>query len=741
MSWHLASPRRRPTPWLPALAAAVLAGCGGGTGSDADSGAAKTTLSVQASDADGQPLQYQWRVTGGRIDNRNAASTVWTLPDGPGIHFAYVLVADGHGGYAEQQYAVSGDALDTPAPPRAPVAYAPRPVSEPDGAMLRLRFVAAVDSLFTPPGGGAPARRTVYLPDVQVQLLNDGDGSTLFSGVSDLAGEVDLPRLQPGQTYTLRCGTDPAAPLATCATLGGSTTGSTLTLAPPSPAARNLQLFGHVALADGGVCGRQSEFFALQSAASVRLLAADGTPLGAPRHVNRFGDYALEAGVPVHAALRLEVRCEGESATLDVPAAPGAPGYVHGQPVELSHVLANRRPQVLKMVANGPDGNVRGRMIVPEPGASSNASPGADHFLTYKGRDTQRSACMYYRALGAAADCDAQGHLVAPISFDDWKRRHHFAPYGNTSGEVSAHYINKMDLNLVRRMVATKAADDDIAFYVCNHPGPDGSTQREVDDVLDTALADRQRVACVAMEWSPTPGAHGGRPFTKFLTFGPDGALLTSINLDGRGEKYMPGACVACHGGSGYAGRFPEQGDPSPYLGSGFLPFDTNNYLFGSAPALGEAAQGASLKALNELVAATESSPTSAVSSLVAGWYAHGGSVLDKAYLPPAWQAAQAQTPGAARFYHEVVGASCRTCHASLGPAFDWDTQVLSPARASRHVCGGSPDLALNASMPNALISRDRVLARVQADPALAALMTTFLGCSEPQPDPVYPQR
>ena len=43
--------------------------------------------------------------------------------------------------------------------------------------------------------------------------------------------------------------------------------------------------------------------------------------------------------------------------------------------------------------------------------------------------------------------------------------------------------------------------------------------------------------------------------------------------------------------------------------------------------------------------------------------------------------------------------------------------------------------------MPNALTSRDRVSERVLADPALAALMTSFLGCAAPLPDPVYPRR
>jgi cytochrome c5 len=576
---------------------------------------------------------------------------------------------------------------------------------------------------------------------VQVQL--QATGASVFDGLTDASGEVDLPKLEAGQAYSIRCASTSDAPLAACGNFTAGTAATVRNVTPPLTAARNLRLYGHVGLADGGTCGTQNEFFNLQSAATVQLLQADGTPLTPAQRVNRFGDYALDAGVAVRASLKLKVQCEGYAQTLDVPASPDPAGYLSARPLELSHEIANRRPIVVKMVANGADGNVRGRMIVPEPGAVSNVLPGPLHFLAYKGKDTRLGACMYYRALGAAKDCDAQGNMIDSISFDDWKRQHQFAPYAGTNTEVAALYVNKMDLNLVRRMVATQTAPDHIAFYVCNHPGPDGTSQLEVDSVIDTGLADVRKVACVAMEWSVSPGVNGGLPFTKFFTFAPDGRLLLSVNLDGRGEKFMPGTCVACHGGPVYNGRFPEKGNPSPYLGSGFLPFDTGNFLFSSSPALTEAAQSAQLHALNELVRATETSATTAVSRLVQGWYAGGTDTLDKTYVPDAWRIADGQpaTAGAARFYREVVGASCRTCHASLGPTFDWDATVLTPARASTHVCGGTADLANNASMPNALISRDRVEQRVQADPALAGLMRTFLGCDAPLPDPAYPKR
>jgi hypothetical protein len=733
---------KRTSRWLAPVAALLMTSCGGGgTGTEEDSGADKTYLHVEAQDADGDALQYEWRVTAGKIDNRNARETVWTMPDGPGLHFAYVVVSDGKGGYVEQQYAVATDALDTEVPARAPVSHTPPAPNEFSGATGRLRFTAAHATLFTPPGGGTALERHVYLPDTIVQLTHEASGETVFSGRTDLSGEIDLPKLRAGEVYRVRCASTSDAALADCGDpFTAGTEARVRRLVPTLTTARNLRLHGHVQLAGGAACGLENEFFGLRRAATVQLMEADGTtPVGGAQRVNRFGDYALDAAVAVDGRYKLQVRCDGHSETLDVPADAG--GYVAARPIELSHELANRRPAIVKMVANGPEGSVRGRMIEPLPGDASNDLPGSARFLTAKGRDTRLSACMYYRALGAAKDCDAQGNMIEPITLEDWERRNKFAPHDDGNVEVSAQYINKMDLNLVRFMRATRIAPDNIAFVVCNHPGPEGQSQAEVDEVMRIAFDNERRVACVAMEWSPTPGVNGGRPYTKFYTFGPDGSLLASINLDFRGEKYMPGACVACHGGSQYNGRFPEQGNPSPYLGAGFLPFDTGNYSF--AQRRPESKQHAAIHDLNQLVRATEPSDDTPTARLVRGWYAGGTTTLDKDYVPPKWLEADADPAGAgaARFYREVVGASCRTCHVSLGPTFDWDAVVLSPVRAAAHVCGGSADIAINASMPNALVSRDRVAERVRADPALAALMTKFLGCATPLPDPVYPAR
>ncbi len=733
----------------------LLACGGGGSDNNRDLGASKTTLTVQVEDADGDSLRYEWRATAGSVENRNAPSTVWTLPDGPGLHFAYVTVHDGRGGYAQRQYAVSSDNLDGEAPVRTAVPYVAATGVDSSGFSTRLRIAASGTKSFAVPGGGPAAARVVYAPDVDVQVY---DGATRVSaGTTDWLGELSLPKLAAGTTYQLTCARAGSAAAVGCGSVAVPAAGDPVAtlrrLNLPDQAAHNLQLHGHVMLSDGGVCGIDDAFFGLQSTGTVQLLLADGTAATAPLRINRYGDYALGAAVPVvpvvpvvpavGQGLQLRITCGAYTQTLPVPPSSDPAGYVAASPVELSHVIGNSRPLIVKMVANGADGNVRGQMVdLAEPAAESNVLPGALQFLAYKGLDDARSACAYYRALGAVRACDSQGRFTDPITLDDWRRAHKIGPdYAAAQAQVRADYVNRMDLNLVRRMEATRSAPNSIAFVVCNHPGPEGKTQREVDDVMTTAFDGNRLVACVAMEWSVSPGVNNGQPFTKFLTFGPDGSLLPSINLDGRGEKHMPGACVACHGGTAINGRFPDTTAASPYLGARFLPFATENYAF--ATSKNESAQHTAFHDLNRLVQATEPAADSATSRLVDAWYANGNKVLDKLYVPLAWQPAQTGVPESDALYRGVVGPACRTCHVAMGARFDWEANPgrLLNGVSRQHYCGGTAELALNASMPNALVSRDRIAERLQADPALRALVVTHLGCETPDADPVYGRR
>ena len=118
-----------------------------------------------------------------------------------------------------------------------------------------------------------------------MQAVKQSTGELVFSGASDLSGEVSLPKLEAGQTYTVNCASAADGPLAVCGTLAAGAVAARRTLLAATPASQNLRLFGHVALADGAVCGTQDEFFGLQTAATVTLKAAAGTTLSAPVRV------------------------------------------------------------------------------------------------------------------------------------------------------------------------------------------------------------------------------------------------------------------------------------------------------------------------------------------------------------------------------------------------------------------------------------------------------------------------
>ena len=189
--------------------------------------------------------------------------------------------------------------------------------------------------------------------------------------------------------------------------------------------------------------------------------------------------------------------------------------------------------------------------IVPAPpaGPAPAANPSdkvnaPDHFLTFfatrdlfvfpaKHADSRQGACQYYVAIGAVQGCGPGGELVGTqLTFNGWK-----AKWGLDSPNAGfrAIYANIRDLDLERDMHGTTNANG-TAYYVCNYPHVRGGQP-------DTNLLNPQRgenlVACVAMEHSPTPGVSGGRPFTKFLVFGPGGQLSISINA-------AKSSCRAC---------------------------------------------------------------------------------------------------------------------------------------------------------------------------------------------------
>ncbi len=316
---------------------------------------------------------------------------------------------------------------------------------------------------------------------------------------------------------------------------------------------------------------------------------------------------------------------------------------------------------------------------VPAPAVAaalkpSDHTPTSAHFLTTHAQhntltgfwgvggmlDDRISSCQYYRDIGAVGGC-AEGGVPtgAQLTFAQWKSDWGFGTPG--TNEVSATYANLADLNLQRDMHilsrpgprAGGGTGTDVASYVCNYPN--------TEPTLSNVRLGNKLVACVVFEFSTgTNPANGqpwnqGAPFTKYLTFGPTGNLLFSVNLDGRGEKFMPGVCTACHSGS-YFGRYGSVNtDPAFY--TQFVPFDLENYGFADLPGLRRVDQEAKFKALNQFI--LDTAPRVAMKELIDGWYATPNGEFNGSFVPPGWA-------GHEKLYLDVVRPSCRMCHIVL---------------------------------------------------------------------------
>ena len=360
-------------------------------------------------------------------------------------------------------------------------------------------------------------------------------------------------------------------------------------------------------------------------------------------------------------------------------------------------------------------------------------------FLAMKGLDTRRSGCQYYKAVGAVRDCDADGNFQGgAISFEDWKRAVKIDQYAPSGTTFKAVFINQVDLNLTRDHHSVSHPGGATAGYVCNHPGAPQvgqnpatalfPTRETIDKTIEDVAAGKNLVACVAMDYSAAPGVNEGKPFTRFLIFGPSGELLPSVNLDGRGEKFVPGTCVACHGGNKYAGKFPEDGTGPANIEARFLPFDIRAFAFHSSrQGLTKGGQEEAIFKLNQNVLNTQ--PNSAIKELIAGWYppvrpdsSHGtGRFGQTEFLPP--------LPGGGRgnmdqnYYLNVIARSCRTCHVAQRDEFSIKDLTfsnlgenqnpehpgrLNPSILKEVVCGQMDDLLRVYSMPNSAVTFDR---------------------------------
>lgn len=246
--------------------------------------------------------------------------------------------------------------------------------------------------------------------------------------------------------------------------------------------------------------------------------------------------------------------------------------------------------------------------------------------------ETLASAQAYY----AAADPPWAG--APKTDLGTWLTDNCFDPsasdYGvGAAGANGAHatYTNNFDLGFGRDMYVIRCAADhqDAAGNVTAHAGDLAAVVLNYASLEQAALK-VQPIIAVAMEYQGEGHTNGNCASTdpainkcivKFYVFAPDdrtGAFkrVGSANFDRRGNKYVPGTCVSCHGGAVADTTFATTAN----VDASFMPWDLGALLYAdtdpsflgnqiSPAAYTRAAQEPSITQLNALVWQTYQTP------------------------------------------------------------------------------------------------------------------------------------
>jgi len=148
---------------------------------------------------------------------------------------------------------------------------------------------------------------------------------------------------------------------------------------------------------------------------------------------------------------------------------------------------------------------------------------------------------------------------------------------------------------------------------------------------------------------------------TVFMVFGPTTVLQDAswtvnkyklsptVTLDSEGPKYVPHACLSCHGG-----KYNET--THKVDGASFLPIDPNLQSFASAA--DKEIQQERIRRINEMIAKSGSAP--AVVAYINGLYGNQVSMPGRTaipdFVPTGWRTQSG-------FYKSVVRPYCATCH------------------------------------------------------------------------------
>jgi hypothetical protein len=329
--------------------------------------------------------------------------------------------------------------------------------------------------------------------------------------------------------------------------------------------------------------------------------------------------------------------------------------------------------------------------------ATGAVPPDPDTFLTFLERHAPEdavSAAAYYAAVDPDNKKTTYADWLVETGFiDNISDYSSTGPFTVNADTTTVVHQNIADLGFIRRVTARCVPS-------CDDPNPDIYSVIENYPTFDDAANRTRRLASVTME--RISAADGSNPSDKFVVFyaytgGDSRNQLNSAgesipfqpDLDGRGEKAIPGLCNTCHGGTPKKlhkdGSYKDNGDTNAL----FLPMDLNNFAFDPDPTRGlsSADQQAAYKKMNQVALITHrgteaydevagNSRLAGGHELIEGWYGGPGmpnNTFNGDYVPPGWLPPAAPT-GADVLYSHSVAPACRACHVQQERALDFAT-------------------------------------------------------------------
>jgi hypothetical protein len=332
---------------------------------------------------------------------------------------------------------------------------------------------------------------------------------------------------------------------------------------------------------------------------------------------------------------------EPEVYRIYVLSADGKGGYL-----EESALVANRIGTTPTVFVEPPN---KGSFLARSPGVERTDVPSERSALEDEARD-------YYRLVDPEHRRQTLGQWWAVNGFDP----------ETGAGGVRIGYMNFTELGFGRDMNCLQR-DADVACYVSNYGNPDqqaASAHRAATPIPSKALA------TVAMEYSPVEGQDPQHRIVKFYVFRgaePNGSRLLQAQFEAGRDRFVPYACLNCHGGRYQPTAQLSDGPFVGDLGASFLPFVRANLRFPCGQDGSEVCTTASvteeqtLADLNRIV--SDTAPSERIVALIDGLYnGWQRSDQDASWTPAGWT-----TPTeAVNLYHEVVAPSCRTCHLAV---------------------------------------------------------------------------